>query len=616
MTRRAYADGVGNRRQTPRSPAGRRLAAGGVALVVGAVAWLAGRPGAPPGAGPAVKFVDVTAAAGIAFTHTSGAAGRKLLPETMAGGVAVIDYDADGRPDLFFVNAGPWPGDGAGPPPTSALYRNQGDGTFRDVTAETGLAVPLFGLGVAVGDFDNDGFADLFVAGVGGNRLFHNVPAGAGRGFTDVTAAAGVGGGPGVPGASRAAFERHADPVAFPASAAVVDFDGDGRPDLFVCHYLTWSPAADLATRAVLADGSRGYVPPTQFPGAQCVLYRNLGGGHFADVSAAAGVRVTEAGAAVGKALGVTVCDPDHDGWPDLLVACDTARNLYFHNVPGPAGSRVYDECAVAAGLAFAETGGPRGGMGIDTADLTPGRFAAVVANFSDEPSSLFEPTDPAGRRFRDVARRTRLAGRTRTPMKFGTLLADFDGDGRPDLVNCNGHLEPDVAAGRPGQTYAQSPQLFWNTGDPADLFRPADPAAAGPDLFRPLVGRGCAVLDFDGDGDPDLVLAANGGPPRLLRADNATGNRWLRLALAGDGAAVNRDATGATVAVEVGGETTRHFVTAARGYLSQSELTLSVGLGRADRADAVTVTWPGGRVEAFGAVAAGAHRLAAGAGR
>ena len=555
------------------------LVAALVVLAGGAfLAYRAFRDSHPPDDGPPrLRFTDVTAAAGLRFSHTSGATPRKFLPETMGGGVVVLDYDNDGRPDLFFPNGRPWPGE-PGPLPTQALYRNTGDGTFTDVTAAVGLNVSLYGMGAAAADIDGDGFTDLFVAAVGGSRLFKND---GGKRFLDVTATAGVAGGAELP----TPFDTHAEPIPFPASAAFLDYDGDGRPDLFVCRYLTWSPAADLGVKAELPGGGRAYVPPTQFPAADNVLYRNLGGGRFADVSEAAGVRVRDGDKPVGKALGVTVCDPDRDGKPDLVVACDTTRNLYFRNVGGR-----FEEAAMPAGLATAD-GRPRGGMGVDAAYLDADRLAVVVANFTNEPDTLFVSSAPG--RFADQALRLNLAGPSRAPMKFGALFLDFDLDGRPDLLTCNGHLEPDIAAARPGESHPQVAQLYWNAGDKG--FEPATAERAGPDLFRPLVGRGCAVLDYDGDGDLDVVLVANGGAARLLR-NEGNGNRSLRLDVPPGSE------------VTVGGQ--RFYATPARGYLSQSEGVLTVGLGRSEAAERVTVRWPGGATETFTGLSAGVWRL------
>ncbi len=542
-----------------------------------------------PGGGDVVPFADVTAAAGIRFTHVNGATGKKLLPETMGGGVIVFDFDADGRPDVFLVNGRGW---AAGDATAPALYRNAGDGTFADVTAAVGLAVPLFGMGGCAGDFDNDGFPDLFVTAMGGNRLYRNI---GGKTFEDVTEAAGLKrdtwptDGPTVADCDR--------PITFPSSATWLDYDGDGRLDLFVCSYVQWIPTTDLGIQAQLPGGQRAYVPPTQFPGTHCQLFRNLGGGRFADVSAACGIEVTEptgpngARVAVGKALGVVACDPDGDGWPDLIVANDTVRNFFFHNVPDGKGGRTFEEVGLRANVAYAD-GRPRGGMGIDAAHLQPDTPSAAIANFSNEPNTLLSLVRPAPLLFQDVAPATGLAGASRGPMKFGAAFLDFDLDGRLDLFTANGHLEPDIALARPNQMQAEAAQLFRNVGG-ADRASFAVVADAG-DLSRPMVGRGCAVLDFNGDGRPDLIVAANGGPAKLFRNDHDTGNKWVRLKLVGDGVKSNRDAIGARVVVTAGGRQRTFTIAAGRGYLSQSELSITVGLGDKTAVESVAVHWPG----------------------
>ena len=563
----------------------------GVLFAVGVVFLVVSRfgprlPDQTPG--PPLRFVDVTATSGISFRHVNGATGYKLLPETMGSGVAVFDFDRDGWPDLFFVNSRSWPGNGSRLA-TQALYRNKSDGTFEDVSRALGLDAELYGMGVAVGDMDNDGWPDLFVTAVGGNRLFRNID---GKRFEDVTNRTGLGE-PGLPRVtSHAEFLKHDQPVPFPSSCTFLDYDADGRLDLFVCNYVTWSPAFDLGVKAILPGGTRAYVPPQQFAGTQCALYRNVAGTRFEDVSESAGVRVSEPGgpdrapAAVGKALGVAVCDPDGDGWPDLVVANDTVRNFFFHNVPDPKGGRRYEEVGLFSGLAYAD-GRPRGGMGIDTSEVLPDRFSILVANFSNEPSSLFRRTGVSPLRFADEAPEVGLAAASRPPMKFGAVFFDADRDGRPDLFTANGHLEPDIATAQAGQTYQQSAHLYWNTGDPARLFAPVnDPE------FPPMVGRGCAYFDFDGDGRLDLVVTENNGPARLFRNETTTTTPAIRFKLTG-GPKTNRDALGATIEVEAGGAVRRWYVTPTHGYLSQSELTATIGLESATRADRVTVRWP-----------------------
>src|SRR5262245_33148454 len=405
---------------------------------------------------PEVRFTDVTDKVGLRFVHVNGAAGRKLLPETMGPGVAVLDFDGDRKPDLFFVNSCPWPGHAnpSGNSPKQALYRNKGDGTFEDVTDKVGLGITMYGMGVAVGDIDNDGWPDLFITGVGGHRLFHNVADGTSRRYEDVTEVAGVGGPRVWPDVKTAEeWYKWEPPVPFGASATFFDYDGDSRLDLFVCHYINWSPQKDLKLGATLVGVGRAYAPPIYFEGAQCALYRNVDGKRFEDVSEKAGIRVsraegTDANARqrpVGKALGVIVCDPDEDGWPDLIVANDTVQNFFFHNVAGPDRARRFEEKGLTANVAYAE-GRPRGAMGIDWGEYRPGRHAAVSTNFSGEPNTFLSPSTPRMRRFSDHAVSVGLSGPTRATLKFGTFFFDFDLDGRQDLLTVNGHLEPEIS--------------------------------------------------------------------------------------------------------------------------------------------------------------------------
>jgi hypothetical protein len=540
---------------------------------------------------PNVRFTDITAQAGIRFVHANGAFGKKLLPETMGSGVAFLDYDGDGRQDLLLVNSCYWPGheDRDKPAPTLALYRNRGDRTFEDVTVAAGLNVTLYGMGVTVGDFDNDGWPDLFVTGVGGNRLFRNVPDGkGGRRFVDVTAQAGdlakanswpAGG----------AFINHEAPVNFASSAAFVDYDNDGKLDLFVCNYVTWSPRFDLGQGFTLAGREPAYGPPRAFPGTHCTLYRNLGEGRFEDVSARAGIHVTDPkGHSLGKALGVIVCDVDGDGWQDILVANDTVRNFFFHN----QRNGTFRERGEETGIAYAE-GSARGAMGIDWGEYRPGHNAVCIGNFAFEPNTLLRLEDPQRLLFSDVALIEGLAGPSLVVLKFGLFFFDFDLDGLLDLLTCNGHLEPAIQQVQAGQTYQQPVHLYWNTGG-RPTFEPMTPLQAGPDLFRPLVGRGCAFADIDGDGTLDVVVTENGGPARLLRNEGGTGNHWIRLALEGDGKRTNRSAIGAHVTLTAGGKVQHREVTSARGYLSQSELPVTFGLGKATSVERVEIRWPG----------------------
>jgi hypothetical protein len=541
---------------------------------------------------PAVRFTDITRQAGIRFRHTNGAFGNKLLPETMGAGVAFLDFDNDGHQDLLFVNSCYWPGyeDRRQPVPTLALYRNNGDGTFEDVTKQVGLDVTMYGMGVTVGDYDNDGWPDLFITGVGGNRLFHNVSDGKnGRRFVDVTREAGVGGPGGWPEQGEGDFLKREKPLTFSTSAVFLDYDGDGLLDLFVCNYVTWSPHIDLRQPFQLVGLGRAYGPPTNFEGAQCFLYRNLGNGRFEDVSARTGIHVTGSlGRAAGKSLGVIVCDVDNDGWPDIVVANDTVANFFFRN----KGDGTFEEIGKQTGVAYADSDA-RGAMGIDWGEYRPGCFALVIGNFANEPDTFLRLDHARRLLFADVALAEGVAGPSRPLLKFGTLFFDYDLDGRLDLLTCNGHLEPEINQVQKSQTYRQQVQLFWNTGGKR-CYEPVTAAQAGADFFQPLVGRGCAYGDIDGNGYLDVVLTENGGPARLLRNEGGSGNNWIRLVLEGDGRRSNRSAIGARVTVEAKDLVQRREVCGARGYLSQSELPLTFGLGKVDQVDRVTIQWPG----------------------
>jgi hypothetical protein len=552
------------------------------------------RPAIPP---PRVRFIDVTRDAGIRFNHVNGAFGKRLLPETMGSGVAFLDFDKDGKQDLLFVNSCYWPGreDRTQAPPTLALYRNRGDGTFDDVTEKSGLKITLYGMGVTVGDYDNDGWPDLFITAIGGNRLFHNEADGkGGRKFVDVTAGAGDLAGSALAGAAvwtslGHGFLERERPIPYPSSAAFLDYDNDGKLDLFVCYYVTWSPQIDMVQGCTLKGLGRAYCPPRAFSGAQCALYRNLGNGKFADVSATAGILVTgERGEPVAKALGVSIWDVDGDGWPDIFVANDTVRNFFFHN----KGDGTFEELGKQAGVAFAE-GVPRGAMGIDIAEYRPGRCGVIIANFANEPLTLLRVDDAKRLLFSDVALIEGLSGLSSIVLKFGLFFFDFDLDGLLDLLCCNGHLEPDIHLVQSSQSYKQSVQLFWNTGG-RRAYEMVTPEFAGPDLFQPLVGRGCAFADIDGNGTLDVVLVENGGPARLLKNTGGTGNHWVRFVLEGDGKRTNTSAIGAVLTLTAGGKTQTRHVTSARGYLSQSELPVTFGLGKTTNVDRVEIRWPG----------------------
>jgi enediyne biosynthesis protein E4 len=509
-----------------------------------------------------VTFTDVTEQAGIHFTHNSGAFGSKYLPETMGSGVCIIDYDNDGWPDIFFVNSMDWPGHTRGKS-YPALYHNNQDGTFTDVTHEAGLDVEMYGMGCAVGDFDNDGYDDIYVTAIGGSHLFRNLHHGK---FADVTAKAGV-----------------AD-SGFPAGAVWLDYDNDGRLDLFVAHYVDWSQKTD---QYCSLDGKhKSYCTPDAYKGESSRLYHNLGDGRFEDVTKRAGLYDPN-----GKSLGVALLDYDNDGWIDLFVANDTAPNkLYRNNHNG-----TFSEAGFAAGVAFSDAGRARAGMGADAGDYDgSGRQSLLIGNFTDESMSLYH-NDGSGL-FTDQSVDAGIASPSAQSLTFGCFFFDYDLDGRLDIFAANGHVADDISVVRPNLHYAEPPLLFHNSGQ--GKFRNAS-ADVGSALRSPMVARGAAYADFDNDGDLDLVVTTNNGPAHLFRNDNGNRNDMLRLKLVGTKS--NRDAIGAKVTLSAaGGMRQLAMVKSGSSYLSQSELPLTFGLGKPGSVSEVdlVIAWPSGRKE------------------
>jgi hypothetical protein len=521
---------------------------------------------------PLVKFVDVTAAAGIDFQHENAMSGKKLLPETMHGGCAFFDYDSDGDQDLLLVNGRKWDAAGEGAAAsTQALYRNDGTGRFEDVTKEAGLDLSLFGMGVAVGDFDNDGDDDIYLTTLTGGLLLRND---AGK-FTDVTSEMHAGGGDG-----------------WLSSAAFFDLENDGDLDLFLCGYVKWSERFDSSQSFPLAGVGRGYGPPTAFEGDFCILLRN-DGSVFTDVSEPAGIRIRtfDLKAPMAKSLGVAPWDVDGDGFVDLAIANDTVPNFLFRN----RGDGTFEEIATTSGVAFDVNGSARGAMGIDWAHfLNNEMLGLAIGNFANEMTALYVSDEPSLLLFSDRANLFGLGAPTQNPLKFGLFFFDYDLDGRQDLLSVNGHLENEIEKTQASMTYRQPAQLFWNTGKRGPtLFTQIGPAQAGPDLFRPIVGRGSSYADIDGDGDLDVAITDNGGNAILLRNDGGSDNSWIRLTLRGRSS--NRDAVGASVTLQSGGITQRRQLFPAKGYLSSVELPLTFGLGKAEKAELVEIRWPSG---------------------
>ena len=537
-------------------------------------------------AGAGVTFQDVTAKSGIHFVHNNGAFGKKFLPETLGPGVAFIDYDNDGWPDIFLVNGTDWPGHGQ-KRTTPKLYHNNHDGTFTDVTHKAGLDVEMYGIGVAVGDYDNDGYDDLFVTAYGQSRLFHNNgPDKAGNvTFTDVTKKAGLSG-----------------VKEFSTSAAWVDYDKDGKLDLVVGNYVQWSPETDLY--CTMDGKSKSYCTPESYKGTSVRLWHNNGregGGNvtFSDVTQKAGL-----GEPTSKTLGVAMLDYDNDGWPDLLFSNDTQPNkLYHNNGADKAGNVTFTEKAVVAGVAFSEDGVARAGMGVDTADYDrSGNTSLLITNFSNQMLSLYHNEGKG--LFVDEAPRSEVGRASLLTLGFGCFFFDFDLDGWPDILVANGHIDPDIQKVQVNVKFAEPPHLFRNLGKGkfAEVTK-----SAGPEFAAARVGRSAAYADVFSDGRLDVLLSTNGGAVHLFRnvaGTSSKANHGVRFKLIGTKS--NRDGIGAVVRVTTAGGMQSQMLRSGSSYLAANELVLTFGLGQLDKADTVEIRWPSGQVDKFSNVNAG----------
>jgi len=521
-----------------------------------------------------VQFVDVTAKAGIRFVHNNGAFGKKFLPETIGPGVAFIDYDNDGWPDIFLVNGTDWPGHVA-KHTTPRLYHNNHDGTFTDVTLKAGLDVEMYGIGVAVGDYDNDGYDDLFVTAYGQSRLFHNNgPDKTGNvTISDVTQKAGLSG-----------------VKEFSTSAAWVDYDKDGRLDLVVGNYVQWSPENDLY--CTMDGKNKSYCTPESYKGTSVRLWHNDGGGKFSDVTQKSGL-----GEPTSKTLGVAMLDYDNDGWPDLLFSNDTQPNKLYKN----NGNGTFTEKAVVAGVAFSEDGVARAGMGVDTFDYDrSGNTSLMITNFSNQMISLYHNEGKG--LFVDEAPRSDVGRASLLTLGFGCFFFDYDLDGWPDILVANGHIDPDIQKVQVNVKFAEPPHLFRNLGKGkfAEVTK-----SAGAEFASARVGRSVAYADVFNDGRLDVLFSTNAGAPHLFR-NTAAGNANHSVRLKLTGTRSNRDGIGAVVKLTTPDGTQTQMLRSGSSYLAANELVLTFGLGQLSKADAVEIRWPSGQVDKLSDVSAG----------
>ena len=507
---------------------------------------------------------------GINFVHENGAVGEKLLPETMGGGVAVFDYDQDGDDDILFVNGTSWPYAKIRSKATQALYRNDGSGRFTDVTKESGLDQRFYGMGVAIGDVDNDGDKDVFFSAVGKNHYFRNQNGY----FKELTDHVGLSG----------------QDDTWSTSCGFFDFDNDGDLDLFVCNYVTWNREIDMKLNFTMNGTDRAYGPPNQYRGSHSYLYRN-DGDHFTDVSKQAGIQLSNpaTGKPMGKALAVTFADLQHDGFLDILVANDTVQNFVFIN----KGDGTFEDVGGQSGIAFDDNGMATGSMGMDSGFFDHGkRMMVSIGNFANESTAFYVQNMDNSIMFSDMSNQLGIGSPSRLKLSFGLFFFDYDLDGRDDILQSNGHLEDEINSVQPGQQYRQSPQLFWNCGDQGAVNYLLVPEEQIGDLANPIVGRGASYGDFDNDGDLDVVLTQIKGKPLVLLNDQKLSHHWIKLKLIGTKS--NRDAIGAIVTVTTGNMIQKKQVMPTRSYLSQVPTTLTFGLGTAKEIQPILVKWPG----------------------
>lgn len=509
-----------------------------------------------------VRFIDVAASGGIRFQHDNAASTEKYLIETMGSGCAWIDYDQNGLLDFYLVNGAETRVYKPKQPLRGALYHNNGDGTFTDVTKKAGIgAEGLFGMGAAVGDYDNDGFPDLFVCGYGRCILYRNNGNGT---FTDVTA-----------------HTRIGNPGRWASSAAWFDYDNDGRLDLVIANYVDWSPDRNFYCGSQ-GPHLRSYCHPDDYRGQSPTLYHNNGDGTFTDVTGISGLALKPA-----NGLGVVTFDYDDDGWQDIFIANDSMPNSLFHN----NRDGTFREVAYEAGVAVSSDGVAEAGMGVDAADVTgSGRMDIIVTHLDEQLARLYENLGDGA--FEDATYRSKLSYETFHLSGFGTRFMDFDNDGWRDIFIANGHVLDNIERYHPGASYAEPKLMFRNTGK--GVFQNVSDRL-GPDFISPRVSRGVAIGDFDNDGDLDILVNNNGGPAQLLRNDGGNANHWLQVLLIGTRS--NRDGVGARVKLSAGDLSLYDQRKGGMSYQSAQDPRLHFGLGQQNKIDLLEIRWPSGSV-------------------
>ena len=503
-------------------------------------------------------FTEITQKAGINFVHNNGAFGKKYLPETMGSGCAFFDFNTDGWQDILLVNGKDWEGHPTEKRQTLALYQNKQDGTFADVTEVAGLDIPLYGMGVAVADYDNDGDDDVYLSCLNADRLFRNNGDGT---FTDVTKAAGI------------------DNPGFGTSCAWFDYNRDGHLDIYVANYVEWSIETDIF--CTLDGKNKSYCTPESYTGQASKLFQNRGNGTFIDVS-----RISGISDASSKSLGVCILDYNQDGLPDIFEANDTQPNKLYQN----RGDGTFVEVGMLAGVAYNESGVATGAMGVDAADYDrSGRESIIVGNFSNEMLNLYHNE---GDFFIDDAPIAQLGKTSLLTLTFGCFFFDFDLDGNLDIFTANGHVETDINIVQSEVTYAQQQHLFHNISDGkfADVLH-----KVGPDLAKPIVGRGAAYGDIDNDGDLDVLITTSNGRAHLYRNDGGNRNKWIKIKLFGR--LSNRNGIGARIRITSATGTQTQNVKSGSSYCSQSELTAIFGLKKDDIIETIEVFWPSGKI-------------------